>query len=309
LDVTKGMVNIKAGQQYMGLGNNFAYDDNATGVQITLKTPVAVRLGYNKRDENGSTNDSEDGNEDVDRYYIDLGYKTDAFAVNVFYAAQQDGVDDSKDEPTLLGVMGKFAVGPANVMAELNSFGGSYKDGADDIDYVGLQFIADVSMKFSDALTAGVNLIYSSGEDEDDQDKITHFAGNFGSAGYADLGPFNTDIMPLGADDVFDPGSTKSGAMGAGIYANFMPMEGLTLSAQYVYLTAVEDSNDNRPLEEGGEGVAFDNGYVFGVGVSYTITQNATLAAEYLIADWDTVDDVIDIEALNVMVARIEVAF
>jgi hypothetical protein len=302
LDVTKGMVNIKAGQQYMGLGNNFAYDDNATGVQITLKTPVAVRLGYNKRDENGSTNDSEDGNEDVDRYFIDLGYKTDAFSVNLFYAAQQDGVDDSKDEPTLLGVMGKFAVGPANVMAELNSFGGSYKDGlGDDIDYVGLQFIADVSMKFSDALTAGVNLIYSSGEDEDDQEKITKFAGAFGSAAYSDLGPFNTDIMPLGGDDVFDPASTDSGAMGAGVYVNFMPMEGLTLSGQYVYLTAVEDGTDSRPD-------GFDSGYVFGVGVAYTITQNATLAAEYLMADWDTIEDE-DIEALNVMVARIEVAF
>jgi hypothetical protein len=302
LDVTKGMVNIKAGQQYMGLGNNFAYDDNATGVQITLKTPVAVRLGYNKRDENGSTNDSEDGNEDVDRYFIDLGYKTDAFSVNLFYAAQQDGVDDSKDEPTLLGVMGKFAVGPANVMAELNSFGGSYKDGlGDDIDYVGLQFIADVSMKFSDALTAGVNLIYSSGEDEDCEEKITKFPGAFGSAAYSDLGPFNTDIMPLGGDDVFDPASTDSGAMGAGVYVNFMPMEGLTLSGQYVYLTAVEDGTDSRPD-------GFDSGYVFGVGVAYTITQNATLAAEYLMADWDTIEDE-DIEALNVMVARIEVAF
>jgi hypothetical protein len=301
LDVTKGMVNVKAGQQYMGLGNNFAYDQNQTGVQVTLKTPLAIRLGFAKIDENGSNNDSEDGNEDTEHYFIDLGYKTDAFGVNVFYAMQSDGDEATEDQPTLMGAMAKFAVGPANVMAEFNSFGGSYKVGADEVDYVGMQFIGDVSMKFSDALTAGVNLIYSSGEDEADEEKIAHFPRNFGSQGYADLGPFNTDIMPLGGDDVFDPGSTGSGAMGAGVYANFMVMEGLTLSGQYVYLTAAEDSTDNRAD-------GFDSGYVIGVGAQYTLTQNATLAAEYLMADWDSIEDA-DIEALNVMVARLQVNF
>ena len=331
LDVTKGMVNVKAGQQYMSLGNSFAYDNNATGVQVTLNTPVVVRLGYAKIDEGdtapsdltsiitdlgpdglpGTADDTtfdyfepatattdEDGFEDVDQYFIDLGYKSDAFSVNVFYAMQSDG-KDTADEPNMFGAIAKFGVGPANVMAEFNSFGG---DNGADVDYVGIQFIGDVSMKFSDALTAGVNLIYSSGEDEDGEEKITYLPNaTFGSMGYADLGPFNTDIMPLGADDVFDPMGTNSGAMGAGIYANFMPMEGLTLSGQYVYLTAVEDGIDNRTD-------GFDSGYVVGVGVAYTLTQNATLAAEYLMADWDSIDDA-DIEALNVMVARLQVDF
>jgi len=321
LDVTKGIFNIKAGQQYMGLGNNFAYDNNTTGLQITLNTPVTVRVGYSKEDEDQSnkmleealsdafisgikvpqygtkTNLSDaEGYEDLDRYFIDLGYKTDAFAVNVFYAMQQDGLDDG-DEPTLLGAMAKFNVGPAAVMGEFNMFGGQNGD----VDYVGMQFIGDVSMKFSDALTAGVNLIYSSGEDEADEEKITKFAGAFGSAAYSDLGPFNTDIMPLGGDDVFDPAGTNSGAMGAGIYANFTVMPGLTLNGQYVYLTAAEDGTDNRAD-------GFDSGYVIAVGALYTLTDNATLAAEYLMADWDTIEDA-DIEALNCLVARIEVAF
>jgi hypothetical protein len=304
LDVTKGMFNVKAGQQYMGLGNNFAYDDNATGVQLTLKTPVTVRFGYNKRDENGSgvggvpLNDSETGNEDTDRYFIDLGYEADAFSVNVFYAMQTDGDEATEEEPTLLGVMGKFAIGPVNVMAEFNTFGGST---AADVDYVGMQFIGDASMKFSDALTLGLNLIYSSGEDEADEEKITHFAGPFGSQAYTDLGPFNTDIMPFGADDVFDPMGTNSGAMGGGIYCKFMPMEDLSLHGQYIMLVAAEDGTDNRAD-------GFDNGYVVGLGASYTITKSATLAAEYLTANVETIEDA-DTEPLNVMVARIQVNF
>ncbi len=318
LDVTKGIFNIKAGQQYMGLGNNFAYDNNATGIQIALKTPIAVRVGYSKEDEDQSnkmleeaigisglkvpqygtkTNLSDaEGYEDLDRYFIDLGYKTDEFAVNVFYAAQQDGLDDG-DEPTLLGAMGKFNIGPAAVMAEFDMFGGQNGD----VDYVGMQFIGDVSMKFSDALTAGVNLIYSSGEDEADEEKITKFAGAFGSTAYSDLGPFNTDIMPFGGDDVFDPLGSNSGAMGAGIYANFTAMPGLTFSGQYVYLTASEDGTDNRAD-------GFDSGYLIGIAALYTLTDNATLAAEYLMADYDTIEDA-DVEAMNVLVARIEVAF
>ncbi len=296
LDVTKGMFNVKAGQQYMGLGNNFAYDDNALGLQFTLKTPVVVRFGYNKRDENIASND-ETGAEDQDRYFLDVGYKSDAFSVNAFYAMQTDGDDTSQDEPTLMGVMAKFAVGPANIFAEINSFGGSV---GDTVDYVGMQFIGDVSMKFSDAFTAGVNLVYSSGEDEADEEKITKMPGAFGSCAYSDLGPFNTDIMAFGGDDVFDPASTNSGAMGAGVYVKFMPLDVLSIHGQFVYLTGVEDGTN--------DGDKMDSGMVVGLGIDYQLVQNANIAAEYLMADYDTVNDA-DVEAQNVMVARIQIAF
>ncbi len=327
LDVTKGMFNVKAGQQYMGLGNNFAYDDNALGLQFTLKTPVVVRFGYNKRTENSTstttysvdpgpdgilgtgdditvptttvTTDSHDetNGEDQDRYFLDVGYKSDAFSVNAFYAMQTDGDDATQDEPTLMGVMAKFAVGPANIMAEINSFGGSV---GDTVDYVGMQFIGDVSMKFSDAFTAGVNLVYSSGEDEADEEKITKMPGAFGSCAYSDLGPFNTDIMAFGGDDVFDPASTNSGAMGAGVYVKFMPLDVLSIHGQFVYLTGVEDGTN--------DGDKMDSGMVAGVGIDYQLVQNANIAAEYLMADYDTVNDA-DVEAKNVMVARIQIAF
>jgi hypothetical protein len=298
LDVTKGMVNVKAGQQYMGLGSTYAYDNNQTGLQISLATPVAVRFGYAKIDEGGGNDDESSlDTDDVDHYLIDVGYKSDAFSINGFYAMQTDG-NDSGDEPTLIGVLATFNVGPINVVTELASFGGEQSA---TVDYTGTQFIANASMKFSDALTAGAVLIYSDGEDDADQEKITRFPNAFfGSMYFSDLGAFHTDIAPLGSDDVFDPASTNAGAMGASLYGNFTVMEGLTLSAQYAYLTGSEDGTTT--------GDKFSNGYVANVSADYTLAPNATVAAVYLIADWETENDA-ELESLSVLGARLQVSF
>ncbi len=332
LDVTKGIVNIKAGQQIMGLGNSYAYDNNQTGVQITLSTPLTVRLGYAKIDE-GSTdttlnmveagpdglpgtaddivvpviasataqNDSPNSAEDTDHYFIDLGFKSDAFSINAFYAMQTDGNDTTQDEPTLIGALASFGAGPVNVVAELDVFGGESGPAGATVDYTGVQFIANASMKFSDQLTAGAVLIYSDGEDNANEEKITRFPNAFfGSMYYSDLGSFHTDVAPLGMDDVFDPASTNAGAMGASIYAFFTPMEGLKLGAQYAYLTGVEDGTTT--------GDKFSDGYAANVSVDYTLAPNATLAAVYLIADFDT-ELGMDAETLQVIGARLQVSF
>ena len=296
LDVTKGMVNIIAGQAYWGLGNNYAYDNNQTGIGITLKMPVAVTVGFLKVDEDttdaGDLTD-ETGFEDIDHYFINLGYESDTFSASAFYAMQKDGTA-AEDEPTLMGAMGKFAVGPINIMAELDMFGGSNTT----TDYVGTQLYVDASLKLSDALTTGLQLVYSDGEDKADEEKLVRLPGNFfGSTYYADLGPFNTDICPLGDGDVMDPLDTNSGAMGGGVYATFKPMDALTLSGQLLYLMGMEDSVDGM----------FDSGYVIGVGADYMLVQNANLAVEYLYADLDKVN--VDTDKASAMVARIEVAF
>lgn len=300
LDVTKGMVNVKAGQQYMGLGSTYAYDNNQTGLQISLTTPVTVRFGYAKIDEGGDRHD-EDTAADIDHYFIDLGYKSDAFSINAFYAMQTDGDDTTQDEPNLMGVLAVFNVGPVNVVSELDLFGGSYGPDGASTDYTGLQFIANASMKFSDAVTAGAVLIYSDGEDEASEEKITRFPNAFfGSMYFSDLGAFHTDITPLGDDDVFDPAGTNAGAMGGSLYGMFTVMEGLTLSAQYAYLTGSEDGTT--------EGDKFSSGMVANASVSYALTPNTTLAAVYLMADFDTELEA-EVESLSVMAARIQVNF
>jgi hypothetical protein len=223
LDVTKGMLNIKAGQQYMGLGINYAYDNNATGLQLTITTPAVIRLGWAKESERGSVTDLDAADsgttstQDVDQYFIDVMYKADTFTVEGFYAVQMDGISDDDgqaEEPTLFGVMGKFAVGPVNVLAELDMFGGAMND---NVDYTGTQFVGDVSFNLSDMVAMGVDIVYSTGNKDADKAKITYMPhATFGSVGFADYGAFNTDLMPLGATDVFDPLGTESGSLGGG---------------------------------------------------------------------------------------------
>jgi len=299
IDVTKGIVNVTAGQQYMGLGNNFAYDGNNTGLQFTINAPVTVRLGYSKENEGGALTDSEDlGTEDTDHYFVNVGYKSDVFSIDGFYAMQKDD-SPAAVEPTLMGVLGRFGIGPVNVIAELDAFGG---DNADGVDYTGIQFVADASMAMSDALTLGVNLIYSDGTDADEI-KLTRFPGAFfASMYYSDFGPFATDIAPLGSGDVFDPGATEagrasgSGAMGGGAYVKFAPIDVLNLYGQLAYLTADEDITGQ-----------YDDGFIFNFGAEYLLTQNTTVAAAYNYTDIDFIGR--DADAATALVARLQITF
>ena len=85
-------------------------------------------------------------------------------------------------------------------------------------------------------------------------------------------------------------------------HGNFEVMPGLVLNGQYVYLQGQEDGTDSR--SDG-----FDSGYVFNVGAEYTITDNATAAVTYLMADWDDIEGTIDPETFTAMVARLQVNF
>jgi hypothetical protein len=298
LDVTKGIVNVKAGQQYMGLGNSFAYDNNQTGLQLTIATPVVVRLGYAKIDENADATDApytdeEDiGTADVDHYFINIGYKSDVFSIDGFYAMQKD--DQLNDEPNLFGALAKFGVGPVSVIAELDVFGGD--DGAG-TDYTGIQFIADASMAMSDAFTLGVDLIYSDGTNDAGEVKTTRFPNAFfGSMYYSDYGAFATDITPLGDGDVFDPADTGAGAMGGGVYVKFAPMDTLTLYGQLAYLTSDEDFS-------GG----FDSGLVGNLSAEYLLVQNTTLAGGVCYVDADVNDG--ETDPFLAYVARLQITF
>ncbi|MCP4747575.1 MAG: hypothetical protein GY874_15765 [Desulfobacteraceae bacterium] len=312
LDVTKGIVNVKAGQQYMGLGSSYAYDNNATGIDLSIATPVIVRLGYAKENENASNTDLDEtgsNTKDTDQYYIDLTYKTDAFTIEGFYAAQIEGrsYDDTDvdwtGEPRLIGIMGKFGVGPVNVVTELNSFSG---DASDTTEYTGLQFVADVSMDLSDQLTLGTFLSYSDGSDDADEIKITRMPNaHFGSTFYGDYGAFATDIAPLGVGDIFNPTGDESasgnqtGAMGIGLYAKFALMEELTLYGQLGYLAASEDIDDQ-----------FENGTIFGVSAEYLLTQACKVALGYHYLAADFKNDTLDRDdAAQTIAARMQIDF
>ncbi len=301
IDVTKGMVQVKAGQQYIGLGNNFAYDNQATGLQVVIKTPLVIRLGFVKIDEDptgsfGTLTDlsDEEGLEDTDHWLLDLGYKTDAFSVNAFYVAQTDGTD-AENEPSMFGLMGKFGIGPVDIFAEFNSFGG---DTAAGMDYVGNQLVVDAGMKMSDALKLGVQFVYSDGTDDPSEMKTVRMPnGFFGSVYYANYGAFAPDAPnALGVGDVMDPRGTESGAIGGAVYCSFKPIDVLTLAGNVVYLTGSEDAPG-----------MFDSGYMIGINAEWMMVQNCTLAAGYTFIDADIVDA--ETDSGSALVARLQITF
>jgi hypothetical protein len=314
LDVTKGMFNVKAGQQLIALGNMIAYDNNTTGLSLTLKTPVTVTLAYTKEDERGSLQDEDDdGNEDLDSYAIQVGFAQDNFGVKGFYAALKDGNDEGI-EPNVFGIAANATLGMLSFKAELDVFGGEIGD----VDVMGTQFWGNIEAAVMDNLKLGVDLIYSDGNDTDDEVKLTAL-NDWGDWLLADRGPFNTEIANLGTADAMDPDifgivgdvldatgvdtaglpvGGQGGAIGGGVYAVFTAMEGLDIYGQVMYLSADEDS----------ETWLYDDVTVFNLGADWMFAPNAHLWLQYSKTEWSTEIDDLD-DSYDVMVAQLSINF
>jgi len=323
LDVTKGIVNIRAGQQLLPLGNAIAVDGNDTGLLVTLGLPVTVNLAYVKLSERGDTEDEEDdGTADLDAFAGQLTYAQDNFAVQGFYCMVKDGNDDGF-EPNVFGFTGKVNVGMVTIKGELDVFGGEIGKGvygtADDIDVMGTQFWGNVEAAVMDNLKVGVDLIYSDGNDSDGDEIKLNALNNWGDWHISDRGPFNTEITPLGVSDAMDPdifGATndllavelggdvanvvggQGGAIGGGVYATFTAMEGLDLTAQVMYLSADEDSDT----------WLYDDVTIFNIGVDYMFAPNTHFWLQYSKTDWSTEIDELD-DSYDVIAAQISINY
>jgi len=285
VDITKGIVNIKAGLQFFSVGQAQVFRDNEPGFLFTIKTPVTIGLGYIKRDEGGSLNDEDGLGDDVDRYVIKVDYKSDAFSVGGFYVMQKDDATVA-NEPMVYGVHGSGNVGPVAVKGELALFGG---DNGAGVDYVGTQLNVEGVMKMSDALSLAVELIYSDGTDKVDEMKVAYIGDPFARKSLATGGAIFGDYYdgnwkpssgtPLGTYDVFDPMGGGTGALGGGLGVQFKPMEDLTLTAYFHYLTASEDI--------AGE---FEKGLLYQAVISYMLAPKTMLQAAYLAVDAELKD-------------------
>jgi len=294
VDIDKGIIDIKVGQQFFSVGQAQVFRDNNAGFLFTLKTPVTVKAGYVKVAENGNTDESDLNAEDLDRYMLSVGFKSDAFSIEGFYAMQADGQDaavgNPKDEPNVFGVYASSKIGPVNIKGELAFFGGKTDDSVTETDYVGTQFNGEGWMKMSDALTLGVELIYSTGTKENNEIKRAYIGDPFarksistGGAVFGDYYDGNwkpSTGTPLGTDDVFDPLDGNTGALGGGVAVQFKPMADLTLTAYVHYLAAAEDLD-----------ASFDNGLLYQAVISYMLAPNTMLQAAYLGADVNITDN------------------
>jgi hypothetical protein len=307
LSIDKGMVNINAGLNTFNLGNGHAYNNQGQGIQVTVKTPLVIRLGYTKESENGSNSDKEDANKDIDTMFADLGFKNDMMAVNVFYGAVTDGRSGDNPEPNVIGAIYKGAIGPVNLMAELDVFGGKAGPG---VDYTGTQFIADASMKLSDALTLGSHVIYAAGNKDDDKQTITAVV-DFADVVYQDAvlpqnGPGS--LQPLGSSDLFDVTNADStaasgqGAMGIAPYVKFQVMDDLMLAAHVAYLAKAEDAADPT--------IEIDSAFYYGIGASWALAPSAKLDFGYTAASLSEGSDFVgDLETYSAFGAILSVSF
>lgn len=304
LDVTAGLWNIKAGQQGYNVGQGWVLNNNKPGVQVTLKTPVVIEVGYAREQD-------EDADAAADEAYahICLNYKTETFEVEGFYA-QADTDTTVEDMQTVFGVNGKTGVGPVMLNAELAVFGGDNgESGATAVDYVGTQFNVDADMKLSDMIKLGVDLIYSDGTDKNDEEKITYIGDPFGLATRSEGGSgnniFGGDLNPLQGDDevkddVFDPFGEDQGALGLGLDVVITPIAGLDLLAHVMYLTPSEDTPDNS---------GWDSAMIYNIGVTYALAPKATMGVYYNMVDCEAESSAVDEDSASNIGGLLQISF
>jgi len=261
VQIDKEMYNLKVGRQYFGLGNSMAFDMNSVGVNLTVKTPFAVTVGYIKESEGGMNSDDTNvayeydngtpytaNTEDANVYFANLGYSNEMANMNLFYAYQDNGKGSGIDElnQTLIGLQADGQVGVVGFNAEYN-----YLTGENDTtnkDYVGSQFYGDVFGNVG-MLKVGTEVVYAAGTDDPDETQISML--NASSNDYWDvflpLGGFaGSDIMDFafGYNGIFEL-DENAGSMGIAPYVSVSPMDKLTLSANVGYFEPQEDSVTN----------------------------------------------------------------
>lgn len=272
IQLDKDMFQLRAGLQYIWVGHDIAFKDNMPALRFRVNTPVKFTLGYVKRDESGMLTDEEiDGVDygDVDRYLLELQYDTDNFEIKGFIVMQTDDSTD-EDEPNVFGVAASYDFGRVKLATELDLFGGERGD----IDYTGTQWWANVNFKVNDRFSLMSDLVYSTGENDADKEKITVMGDPFGThkfteggwAGATGLKLWDGDLGPLGNGDIYDPRDGNAGAAGLGISAKYSAMENLDLYGQILYLASVEDVD-----------TAYDTATVANLGIRYKILPEVSL--------------------------------
>jgi hypothetical protein len=308
---TKDMVSVKAGQYYSGAGMYHVWDHQATGFVVNLDLPVKVMLEYAKLDEGGALTDEEDGiaavppatdptsSEDTNFMGLNVGFGTDAFSANAFYATLREEEEDG-ETPYVLGLQGTTTLGMVNLNGELNLFGGEVDA---DCDYVGTQLYLDGNAAVTDAFTVGVTLLYAMGTDADDE--VQRTAITAGGETFDPLG-YRGDLMwyfyPAGSayggtGGAFDPAGSSGGVVGGAIYADFSVMESLVLHARVGSLSPQEDANTE-----------LSSLMAYAVSADYQLMDGVKLNAGYA-ASTPSYDDDTDDETTTNLVGQIQIGF
>jgi hypothetical protein len=154
IDLTKGNVHVRAGQQYAGFGLAQTINSQDAGLRVDVKGPVAFSAFWLLDDQNGTSSDSY-------LYAANVGHKTDMYAANIFAGGQTKAVS-MHENSYMVGVDTVFNLEAVKLAAELDYFTG---DASDTVDAVGLQFFLDAGFAASEAMTVGGQFYYAQGAD------------------------------------------------------------------------------------------------------------------------------------------------
>ena len=237
LEINKEMFKLTAGEQYYGSPNAILVDNLGTGLVLTIKTPISIKLNYTKYDENGSYID-EDATDDQDAYSAVIGYAADNFSVDGILAMLDNQATD--DTRYGYGVAGNFKAGDFAINAEFDILDGDNGAGTD---YVGTQLFVDANTDISETLNLGGWFWYVAGTDDEDEEVIVDVT-NWDS--FNPLWGGYVGQCVLAADPITGWGPNDSignaGLIGAAFYATAKVNDDLSLKFQGAYTTDEDDT-------------------------------------------------------------------
>jgi len=166
VDANLGMVNAKIGQQGLTLARGFIFDDDYSGINLTIAE--ATSLVYVKIDENGQNIGS-----DNQAYVVAHNFKTDAFSATplALYADLADG-----DTMFILGADVDATFGAATVWGSFYYQGGTDEDSRfvngvlEDTDKDAFLLAVGAKFDISDMVGLHGQVFYASGDDLEDED-------------------------------------------------------------------------------------------------------------------------------------------
>lgn len=306
LDIDTDSYHLRAGTQYIGLGNTYAFDTQDTGVKLDIKGAVPFSLFY-ILDDNNTLADKSNG---ADDYFVGASTKFGGFGVYAVLAkasANEDDLGTAYDdavaamdaddfaafetalsdafggldqEITLIGATYNADYDGIKVAAELDYFTGDAGYAGDDIDVSGLQGMLDVSMAASEAATVGARLWYAQGNDEDIS---VNFLGNgFGGYDAFNYGPFENEnltyVRPFEAFS-YAGGLISQGVIALQGYGSFKASDATTFTGSIVYAEPEDDFIED------------DDAMFLNAGMTYALMQNATIKSQVQYIDYDSADD------------------
>jgi len=309
IDLTKGAVHFRAGQQYAGFGlAGQTVNAEDTGLKLDYKVSDAVKVstfGF-------LSNQNGDG-ADALIYAVNLGFKDDAYRFDLFGGGQTNEFADGENVYMISADM-VTNIQAVKLQAEFNYFTGDASESAGNtIDAIGTQFWLDASMAATETVTVGGEFYYAQGTDDPTEKQYTYIGNdyngydplfNLGGNMYDEQIMFGRPFDLVGS--LVDGGFGKangltsaetdaarnSGAIGARLYGKVKASDALELGASAAYMEPEEDFD------------GLDSAMFYALNLKYKLMANTTVESQlqYVSIDGDLDKDTAILGGLGLFV-------